>query len=180
MQACMRGSRSHGDYRADFLWLGTYALITKLDPFLKPFWSDYTALTSQIPILGVATMSVGQFLTMIIGLSLLAIFLEYIHMPIVSAALLIASSFFIIGSQSIETIWFWLRYLLIGIALFITYQFIMKKDYRSLPIGCATFMTMGLVQQSLLCAFPSQFVASICAIIVLWLIACLFMKFGRH
>lgn len=161
---------------------GMSALIFYFEPSLKPTWADFSALAGTLPLFSSVSSYVGKLITMSFVFLLVAITINFLqerrHIIFSLFYSLIAGMLLF---PSLDSLLFWLiGGLILGISLWITYQYLLHRDLTLIPLACAVFLGIEIIKQAWYQAYPGVLWQLAIAFLVVTLIAYIWFRGMRR
>jgi membrane protease YdiL (CAAX protease family) len=156
---------------------GMFALIGSLKPSLSPFWADYSAAATYLP---VVSAGFGPVTGLIIRTVLLLLLVagtnrftkNWTRLQSVFAVAWLLIGIVFVGSAGIETVSSWLiSGILAGAILLVVYYFVFRFDLALVPMTIAVLSIFSQVKHIALDAYPAAFSSALLAIVLLGLTA---------
>lgn len=155
------------------LYAGTYSFFTFVSPSLEPFWANYSALSTYLPILGTMSTALINFLMTLISVVLLFLSADMITKQwhtkkIIGTVFFIFSGIIVSGLNPSEHLIFWLSWGIVqGMLFMATYLLLGRYNLNAIIVTVTTFVITQLIQQGIFHAFPGALIGNLIAIATL-------------
>ncbi|KPJ53166.1 hypothetical protein AMJ39_05635 [candidate division TA06 bacterium DG_24] len=150
---------------------GIQALVMRFEPSLEPFWAEYGALGSYIPIIGSAIEPLGQFVLVTVFFLLIFTVVDrstegWSRRRIPFAIVLIFAALVMAG-RSADSVPFWLvSGIVSGVVLLFLYVLIFRFQLALVPLAMASVAILGMLRQGIVNAHPAAIPGAILAILL--------------
>ncbi|MBN1349847.1 CPBP family intramembrane metalloprotease [candidate division KSB1 bacterium] len=158
------------------------AIVNLAGPSLIPAWADYRALDAYLPWLEIGSSSLALYilrgiLFMIIFAAIHQLSKGWTTKKIGSAFVLIIIGLALAGLGRIDSTIFWLGSgIIIGIALLLSYIFILRYHLALIPLAVALMVVLASVKHAIIGAFPDAVPGAVLAAILILILSIFWHK----
>ena len=151
---------------------GIWSALKFFAPSLKPLWADYAPLETYVPMLQCSASALSLYFGLTLMLLLLYIITykitnQWQTNKIVGLLVIFFFGFFFVGTESIDSISYWLASgTIFGLILAGLFNFFIRFDYALITIITGVFVIISkTMQQAVFNAFPGALISNIVAVL---------------